>query len=149
MYMMEPYIMNITANINAPKEKAINLGFYKTAQEKISSMNNLKVVGITGSYGKTSTKFITSTILKEKYKVQDTPSSYNTPMGLSRVINEELTDDKEIFVAEMGAYVKGEIKEVADLVQPDIGIITSIGPAHLESFGSIDNNVKAYTIVES
>lgn len=150
MYMMEPYIMNITANINAPKEKAINLGFYKTAQEKISSMNNLKVVGITGSYGKTSTKFITSTILKEKYKVQDTPSSYNTPMGLSRVINEELTDDKEIFVAEMGAYVKGEIKEVADLVQPDIGIITSIGPAHLESFGSIDNIIKTkYEIIEA
>lgn len=150
VYIMEPYIINITANINAPKEKAINMGFYKTAQEKIRKMNNLTVVGITGSYGKTSTKFITSTILKEKFNVQDTPSSYNTPMGLSKVINNELTDDKEVFVAEMGAYVKGEIKEVADLVQPDIGIITSIGPAHLESFGSIENIINTkYEIIES
>ncbi|NLW41771.1 MAG: UDP-N-acetylmuramoyl-tripeptide--D-alanyl-D-alanine ligase, partial [Tissierellia bacterium] len=150
VYIMEPYIINITANINAPKEKAINMGFYKTAQEKIRKMSNLTVVGITGSYGKTSTKFITSTILKERFNVQDTPSSYNTPMGLSKVINNELTDDKEVFVAEMGAYVKGEIKEVADLVQPDIGIITSIGPAHLESFGSIENIINTkYEIIES
>lgn len=150
LYLMEPYLMIISAKINEPKEKAINLGFYNSAQEKISSMKNLKVIGITGSYGKTSTKFITSTILKERFKVQDTPSSYNTPMGLSKVINEELKEDKEVFVAEMGAYVKGEIKEVADLVKPDIGIITSIGPAHLESFGSIENIIKTkYEIIES
>lgn len=150
MYAFEPYLMNLSAKINEPKEKAINMDFYKSAQNKIESLENLIVVGITGSYGKTSTKFVTSTILKEKYRVQDTPSSYNTPMGLSKVINDELTDDKEIFIAEMGAYVKGEIKEVADLVQPDIGIITSIGPAHLESFGSIENIIKTkYEIIES
>lgn len=149
-YLLEPYIMIITAKINEPKEKEINMGFYRAAQDKIGKMENLTVVGITGSYGKTSTKFIASTILKEKFNVQDTPSSYNTPMGLSKVINEELEDDKEVFVAEMGAYVKGEIKEVADLVQPDIGVITSIGPAHLESFGSIENIVKTkYEIIES
>ncbi|WP_054252176.1 UDP-N-acetylmuramoyl-tripeptide--D-alanyl-D-alanine ligase [Neofamilia massiliensis] len=146
----QPSIMIWSAKLNQKREDKINMGFYKQAQNKIKGLENLTVVGITGSYGKTSTKFITSTILKEKYKVQDTPSSYNTPMGLSKVINNELTEDKEVFIAEMGAYCKGEIKECADLVQPQIGILTSIGPAHLETFGSIENIIATkYELIES
>lgn len=150
LYYYQPKLMTTSGKLMLPKERAINLGFYRSAQEKIKSFENLKVVGITGSYGKTSTKFITSTILKEKYDVQDTPSSYNTPMGLSKVINNDLEKDKEVFIAEMGAYVKSEIKEVAELVQPDIGVLTSIGPAHLESFGSIENIIKTkYELIEA
>lgn len=150
LYYLQPKLMVTSGKRMLPKEKEINLGFYKQAQNKIGQFENLKVVGITGSYGKTSTKFITSTILKEKYNVQDTPSSYNTPMGLSKVINNDLKEDKDIFIAEMGAYKKGEIKEVADLVQPDIGVLTSIGPAHLESFGSIKNIISTkYELIES
>lgn len=149
IYYFEPELMKISGKINEPREKKINMGFYTQAQDKIKSLKNMKVVGITGSYGKTSTKFLTSTILNEKFKVQTSPSSFNTPMGLSKVINNDLPNDMEIFVAEMGAYVKGEIKEIADLVQPSIGIITSIGPAHLESFGSIENIIRTkYEIIE-
>ncbi len=147
---LQPNLMVWSAKLNQKREDKINMGFYKQAQNKIKSLENLTVLGITGSYGKTSTKFISSTILKEKYKVQDTPSSYNTPMGLSKVINNELTDDKEVFIAEMGAYCKGEIKECADLVQPKIGILTSIGPAHLETFGSIENIIATkYELIEA
>lgn len=150
IYILQPKIMNLSAKLNEPKEKNINLGFYNSAQEKIKNYKDLKVVGITGSYGKTSTKVLTATILEEKFKVQSTPSSFNTPMGLSKVINNDLTEDKEVFIAEMGAYCLGEIKEVADLAQPNIGILTSIGPAHLESFGSIENIIKTkYELIEA
>ena len=77
--------------IAKPMEERINKKYYIQASEKIKKMN-INSVGITGSYGKTSTKFITETILKEKYKVLKTPESYNTPMGISKIINNELTD---------------------------------------------------------
>jgi len=132
-----------------PLEKSINAKYYKLAQNKIESFEDLKTVGITGSYGKTSTKFITATILEQKFKTYKTPGSYNTPMGLSKAINEELTDQYDVFVAELGAERMGEIKEVARLVQPNIGIITSIGPCHLETFKTIDNIMKTkYELIE-
>lgn len=140
----------ILANILAsPVEKRINLYYYTQAQDKIKSMESLKTVGITGSFGKTSTKFIVSTILGEKYNVLKTPESFNTPMGISKVINNQLTDEYEVFVAEMGARNIGDIKELASLVSPKIGIITSIGPAHLETFKNLDNIAKTkYELIE-
>lgn len=132
-----------------PIEKRINMYYYTMAQEKIKSMDNLNTVGITGSFGKTSTKFIVDTILKEKYRVLKTPESYNTPMGISKVINSKLTNDYEIFIAEMGARYIGDIKEIAKLVNPKIGVITSIGPAHLETFKNIENIMKTkYELIE-
>lgn len=136
--------------ISVPLENRINRKFYNMAREKIKSMSGLKIIGITGSYGKTSTKFISSSILSQKFMVMNTPESYNTPMGISKVINNDLTEDYEIFVAEMGATQKGDIEELAILAQPEIGVITSIGPCHLESFGSINNiaNCK-YELIEN
>ncbi len=133
-----------------PIEENINKRFYNEASKKIVSMKNITSVGITGSYGKTSTKFLTSTILEEKFKVLKTPESYNTPMGISKIINNELTNDFEIFIAELGATNIGDIKEVAELTNPKIGIITSIGPCHLESFKTIDNIMRTkYELIES
>lgn len=148
------YIVVAKANDwNAPKEKAINDGFYNSAQNKILALkeqNNLQVVGITGSFGKTSTKFITNTILSESISVQNTPSSYNTPMGLSKIINNELDATKEVFLAELGAKIPGEIAEVAELVQPNIGVITAIGPTHMHLFKTIENIQKTkYELIES
>ena len=149
IYKYQSLIMIVSNKIMFPIESNINLGFYKQAQDKIKSMENLTVVGITGSYGKTSTKFIIGTILEEKFNVQNTPDSYNTPMGLSKVINNELNDKHEIFIAELGARIPGEIKEVAELVQPDIGVITAIGPVHMETFKSIDTIMKTkYELIE-
>ncbi len=132
-----------------PIEERINNKYYILASEKIK---NLKInsVGITGSYGKTSTKYITETILNEKYKVLKTPGSYNTPMGISKIINNELTEDYNVFIAELGATKAGDIDEVAKLTNPKFGIITSIGPCHLESFKSIDNIMRTkYELIEN
>lgn len=145
----QPVTVGWSNEITKPIEKNINMGFYKSAQDKIKAREDLIVVGITGSFGKTSTKFVIGTILKEKFNVLNTPESYNTPMGLSKVINNDLNSEHEVFIAEMGAKIIGEIKEVAQLAQPKIGVITSIGPAHIETFKNVDNIMKTkYELIE-
>lgn len=132
-----------------PIEKNINTKFYDEASKKIKQFKNITSIGITGSYGKTSTKFITSTILGEKYKVLKTPDSYNTPMGISKVINNDMSKEYDVFIAELGATHIGDIHEVAALTNPRIGLITSIGPCHLETFKSIDNIMRTkYELIE-
>lgn len=150
LFYIQPITVGLATITMKPIEDRINMGFYISAQNKIKDREDLNVVGITGSFGKTSTKFIIGTILEEKYNVLNTPESYNTPMGLSKVINNQLNKDHEIFVAEMGAKVIGEIREVAELAQPQIGVITSIGPVHLETFKNIDNIMKTkYELIDS
>lgn len=125
--------------INSPIEKCVQKKFYKKAKKKLEEMPNLKIIGVTGSYGKTSTKYILGTILSQKYTTLITPGSYNTTMGVVRTINEHLKNTHEVFVCEMGAKNVGDIKEICDLVKPDYGVLTSIGPQHLETFKNIDN----------
>ena len=149
VYYFQPITVGWANIIIKPIEESINMGFYKSAQNKIKARKDLTVIGITGSFGKTSTKFIIGTILEEKFNVLNTPESYNTPMGLSKVINNDLRAENEIFIAEMGAKVIGEIKEVAELAQPKIGVITSIGPVHIETFKNIDNIMKTkYELID-
>lgn len=150
IYYFSSYYMAGAALVMKPIENNINKKFYNLAMNKIKNMKSLTSVGITGSYGKTSAKFITATILKEKFTVLNTPESYNTPMGLSKIINNELKDTYDVFVAELGATHIGDIDEVAKLTNPKIGIITSIGPCHLESFKSIDNIMRTkYELIEN
>ena len=134
------YFVTELANIiNKPIEKSIYT-YYKTkAQNKLKSMSNLKIIGITGSYGKTSCKNILSDILNIKYNALPTPKNLNTYYGLMITVNNHLTKFDDVFIAEMGAYVKGEIKGLCNLVHPKYGILTKIGTAHLESFGSEKN----------
>lgn len=133
------YIVILINKINEPIENNINKSFYNKAKRKLEEMPNMKVIGITGSYGKTSTKYIVSTILEQKYNVLMTPESYNTTMGVVRTINEKLNSTHEIFVCEMGAKNIGDIKEICDLVKPKYGILTAIGPQHLETFKTLEN----------
>jgi len=148
-YYFQPLIMSFAVGIMFPIENRINYGFYSQAQNTIKARDDLTVVGITGSFGKTSTKFVVGTVLSEKFNVLNTPESYNTPMGLSKVINNQLNKDHQVFVAEMGAKVIGEIRELAELAQPKIGILTSIGPVHIETFKNIDNIMKTkYELIE-
>ena len=150
LYYITPYTLCLANVLVKPIEKAINQHYFDMAKNKVRSFENLNIVGITGSYGKTSTKFITATILEEKFKVLKTPESYNTPMGVSKVINNTLTDEYDAFVVEMGARKIGEIKEMAELAGPKIGVITSIGPTHLDTFINIDNIMKTkYELIES
>ncbi|WP_019227765.1 UDP-N-acetylmuramoyl-tripeptide--D-alanyl-D-alanine ligase [Sedimentibacter sp. B4] len=150
VYYFCSYYMAGAIYIANPIEKNINQKYYTVASNKIKNMKNVKSIGITGSYGKTSTKFFTATILSEKYKVLNTPESYNTPMGISKIINNDLDENFDIFIAELGATKIGDIDEVAKLTNPEIGIITSIGPCHLETFKSIDNIMRTkYELIEN
>lgn len=139
LLILSTYLTMVINSINAPIEKSINNGFVKKAKNKLNSFDNLKVIGITGSYGKTTTKYIVSSILSQKYNTLMTPESFNTTLGVVRTINEKLNPTHEIFVCEMGAKNIGDIKEICDIVKPEYGILTAIGPQHLETFKTIDN----------
>lgn len=134
------YFIVLLANIvNKPIEALDRLKFKVRAMNKLKSMPNMKVIGITGSYGKTSSKNILSDILNVKYNALPTPKNFNTPLGLIRTINNDLDKFNDLFIAEMGAFKKGEIKELCDLVNPTYGILTKVGTAHMDSFGSQEN----------
>ena len=111
----------------------------RTRLRELRELQQLRVVGITGSYGKTSSKYILGSILGAKFDVLFTPGSFNTPMGICRVVNEQLSGHHDVFVAEMGARHRGDIQELVRLVEPSYGLITSVGPAHLETFGNLEN----------
>src|SRR5262245_1303562 len=132
-------LTTVLANIIlSPIQNAINQSYLRRAQRRLRNVKPL-VIGITGSYGKTSTKYLLEHLLANHRSVLKTPLSYNTLMGVCRVINEHLAAGCEAFIAEMGAYRKGDIKELCDLVHPTIGILTAIGPQHLERFKTIEN----------
>lgn len=137
-----PLCVFVAYFITYPIEKAISNSYIKRAKRKLANMKDVKIIGITGSYGKTSVKNILSTILSEKYKVCPTPASYNTPLGLAKTILSNLSTGDEIFIAEMGAKQIGDIKELCLMVEPQIGIITGIGNQHYLTFGSVENIVK-------
>ncbi|MEE0946963.1 MAG: UDP-N-acetylmuramoyl-tripeptide--D-alanyl-D-alanine ligase [Acutalibacteraceae bacterium] len=121
-------------------EKSITNRYIKDAKRILASYNGrLKVIGVTGSFGKTGTKMILTAMLKEKYNVLTTPKNFNTTMGVVRTVREYLKPQTEIFVCEMGAKKTGDIKEICDLVCPVTALITTVGPQHLDTFGSIDN----------
>lgn len=122
--------------INTPVEKLVGYYYKSKAKSKLRSMNNLKVIGITGSYGKTSSKNILNDILNIKYNSMPTPKNYNTPFGLMITINNYLDKFTDVFIAEMGACQEYDIDELCKLVKPKYGIITKIGIAHLATFGS-------------
>ena len=147
----EVTVINLTiANLLIyPLERTINGAYLFSAKKRIKTFQP-KVIGITGSYGKTSTKYILHQILSEKFNTLMTPDSYNTPMGICKVIRGELTAEHEIFIVEMGAYKRGDIRELCNLASPHIGILTAVGPQHLERFKSIENIAKTkYELIES
>lgn len=123
----------------APVERSINRKYYNEAAEILAFNKVLKVVGITGSYGKTSTKHYLYRILSEEFETLMTPGSFNTTLGVIRTVREMMKPYCEVFICEMGAKQIGDIKEICDLVHPNIGIVTAVGPQHLESFKTIEN----------
>ena len=123
----------------SPVEKIITGRYRKEAMDILKSMPGLRIIGITGSYGKTSTKHYLHRILSEHFETLMTPGSYNTPMGVVRTIREMMKPYTEVFICEMGAKQKGDIKEICNIVYPQTGIITAVGPMHLETFKTIEN----------
>ena len=137
--LLSNLLMLIANIVNKPIEKAINRYYYNDAKRIIESNKNLIIIGITGSFGKTSTKNYLAGILAEKYNVLVTPGNFNTLLGVIRTIREQLRPYHQVFIVEMGAKQKNDIKEICDLVHPTIGIVTAVGEMHLETFKSIEN----------
>lgn len=135
---LAPVLVLLARSVNIPIESAINQWYLNDAKRILVS-GGAKVIGVTGSFGKTGTKFILGRILSEKYNTVVTPESFNTPMGIVRTVRSKVDATTEIFVAEMGAKNIGDIKEICDLVSPDMGLITAVGPQHLETFKTLEN----------
>lgn len=136
--VMVPFYIFIAAKITAPIEHRVHQHYINEAKNKLARMPDLTVIAITGSYGKTSTKFMIRDLLSQRMSVCSTPGSYNTPMGICKVINNDLEVHHQVLILEMGARYEGNIDELCDIAEPDIAVITNVGIAHLETFGSQD-----------
>jgi UDP-N-acetylmuramoyl-tripeptide--D-alanyl-D-alanine ligase len=134
-----PIIANI---INAPIEKANNGRYIREAKAIIDARPDLITVGITGSYGKTSTKYFLHKLLSAKFDTLMTPESYNTTLGVVKTIRGELRPTHEVFVCEMGMMWKGDIAELCEIAKPKHAVLTSIGPQHLETMKSLENIIE-------
>ncbi|MCI9233663.1 MAG: UDP-N-acetylmuramoyl-tripeptide--D-alanyl-D-alanine ligase [Bacilli bacterium] len=146
----EYFVVWLANIINKPIEKYVFYYYKRKAIVKLKSMSEMPVIGITGSYGKTSSKNILADILNVKYNAFPTPKNFNTTYGMINTINNYLDKFSDYFIAEMGAFKRGEIKEICDLVHPKYGILTKVGTAHLESFGSRENIQKGkFELIES
>lgn len=141
LFLLQPVLLLLVNLINHPVELAINRHYIQDAARILREMPGLRIIGVTGSYGKTSVKYFLNTLLSAQYNVLCTPGNYNTTLGVVRTIRENMKPFHEIFICEMGAREVGDIKEICDLVHPDYGIITSIGPQHLQSFHTLENIV--------
>lgn len=137
MFFLQSFVLTFVHFILLPLELLIKR-YYIFRAKKLLAKKKIIKIGITGSYGKTSTKNILTHLLEKQYKVCATPKNYNTEMGLTKTILGCL-DDHDIFVAEMGARHKGDIKILTDIVHPDYAIITTIGAQHLETFKTLEN----------
>ncbi|MDF9866973.1 UDP-N-acetylmuramoyl-tripeptide--D-alanyl-D-alanine ligase [Bacilli bacterium PM5-3] len=137
LYQM--HIISLVSLINYPLENFFKQRFMNTAKKKLRENKTITSIGITGSYGKTSSKNIINEVLAKKYYCLVTPASYNTPLGISITLNNSLQAIHEIFICEMGADKVGEISELVNFVQPEIGVVTSIGQQHLATFKTQEN----------
>lgn len=142
-------VVKLANTINKPIEKCVYLHYRGKALKKMDEMK-IPVIGITGSYGKTSSKNVIYDILNVKYNAFVSPKNFNTPYGLILSINNYLDKFEDYFIAEMGAFKVGEIATTCKLMKPTYGVLTTIGEAHLESFGSKKNIQKGkFELIES
>ena len=147
--ILAPSVVLSVTFFNLPSH-FFRLIIYKQAQFKIRRLSRLKVIAITGSFGKTSTKTFLEKILSAEYKVSATPGSFNTDLSVARHINLNLNENVDFFIVEMGAYRRGEINKICQLVSPHTGIITALGSQHLDLFGSRQNLIKAkFELIDS
>ncbi len=148
--LLPAYYLSAATLLVYPFQAGAKRGLVLLAARKLRSRPDLVVIGITGSYGKTSTKEILATLLGARYRVLKTSASVNTPVGIARTVLRGLQPEHEVFVVEMGAYVPGNIRELARLARPRIGVLTAVGEQHLERFGSVANIARTkYELIEA
>ncbi len=138
----QPVVVDLATALSAPLERRLMGTFVERATRRLAQVAPT-VVAITGSYGKTSTKGYVRHLIAASRSVVASPASYNNTGGLSRAINEHLAPGTEVFVAEMGTYGRGEIRELCRWIKPDVAVLTAIGPVHMERMGSLDAIVEA------
>lgn len=144
-----PIIVPIAYYIMFPFEWVIKKTYIRKAKQILKRMPELIKIGITGSYAKTSCKYILNTMLKKKYSVCMSPFSFNTPMGLTKVVNNYLENYNEVLIAEMGATDVGDIRELCDFIEPSYGILTAASCQHLATFKTLENVKKTkFELVE-
>jgi len=144
-----PGVVSVFAIITEPLAQIKRRKMIMQAKTRTRKHKGFKVVAITGSYGKTTTKEILYELIKENFKTEKTRKNYNSPVGVAQEILRHLKPDTEVFIAEMGAYKKGEIANSTGILKPDISIVTGVGPQHMSLFGNIQNIVKAkFEIIE-
>jgi len=148
--ILTPSIVSAIVLLFQPITVLLRNRIIEKAKRKREQLKNLLVIGITGSYGKTSTKEFLATILAEKFNVLKTKEHQNSEVGVSQCILNDLKPEHEIFICEMGAYNRGGIKLLCDITKPKIGVITGINEQHLSTFGSLENIIKGkYELIES
>ncbi len=134
----QPFILYYLAVLSIKPYEKFNLErTMAKVRNKIQSNKKLTVIGIAGSYGKTSTKELLYQLIRDKFKTLRTPESYNTPFGIAKVVDLELDDSYEYFLCELGEYRKNEIRELSQMSSPSLGIITGITKQHFERFKSL------------
>ncbi len=136
---LEPLIIAFANIINTPIERLLRMKFINEAKAMIQDNNNLSVIGVTGSFGKTSVKNFLHHLLSLEYNTLKTPDSFNTTLGVTRAIRENLTATHKFFIAEMGARRPKDIEEICNLAEPKFCIISALGPQHLDTFKNIEN----------
>lgn len=138
--VLAPFCLTVLVLLLAPVSLLGKRRIIAQAKKKLEGMPKKPIViGITGSYGKSTTKEFLTTLLSQQFKVLATPKHVNVDVGVARMILSSLTNDVEICIVEMAAYTPGEIQSTCDLVSPDIGIVTAISDQHLSLFGSLKN----------
>lgn len=151
LFVMAPLWLAISNALMTPVESVFRRRFIEQARQTLKAVRPT-VIGITGSYGKTSTKTYLAHILNDRYKAYPTPKSYNTLMGVCLAINQDMAQDYSIeyFICEMGAYIPGEIERICELAPPAISVVVEVGPQHLERFGSLENiAIAKYEIIKA
>lgn len=138
MPLLLPYLLCLANAVEGIFENARNKKFVLRAGQTLEKSEIIRV-GIVGSFGKTSVKNILKTILSEKYSVVETPESYNTPIGIAKTVFSPEFENKQVFIAEMGARKSGDISTLRDLVKPDYVVFTGVCEQHIATFGSIEN----------
>ncbi len=148
--ILYPFLLILSSIIISPVDYYLKFRVIKIAKKKIRWLKNLIIIWITWSYWKTSTKEMLKFILSSKYKVISTEWNKNTPLWVSEIILKHLNNSHEVFIVEMWAYKKWDIKKLCDLVNPSIWVLTWITKQHLERFWSIENIIDAkFELIES
>lgn len=134
-----PLFLSIAALIFWPADVVAKRLVVSEAKGHIDRLKNLKVIGISGSYGKTTMKEVLRQVLGLRFKVQATPESVNTPVGIARWILKDVNGETNIAIIEMGEHYRGDIADICDIAAPDIALVTGINEAHMERMGNLQN----------